>query len=372
MNSDNKSSRREKIAYFSPVDWNWIKQRPQFLAEELSSYYSLSVLYPWRNQRKGLQKTEITGIHPTPYFSCPTLGGKLRAITSFNKKLACAQIKRWLKKTCPDYLWLSMPWQIELIPANIDCPIIYDCMDDYAAITMHKDSRDEILRQEEKLTAHADYIFVSSQNLCRLLCERYGCAEKLTLLRNGYNAAWGLGGARRRESDKPLRIGYYGTIGRWFDFRLVLDSLKEFDDIEYHLFGPSEPGVTVPNHSRIIAHGVVQHKEIPTRAVELDALVMPFVPNEIVQSVDPVKLYEYICLNRRIICIQYPEIERFGPFVHFYSSEEEYFERLREALSGNEMKFSRSQADSFLADNSWRNRAELVYKTLSYKKREKK
>ena len=33
------------ILYVIHIDWNWIKQRPQFLAESLNVYYNVNVLY---------------------------------------------------------------------------------------------------------------------------------------------------------------------------------------------------------------------------------------------------------------------------------------------------------------------------------------
>ena len=48
--------------------------------------------------------------------------------------------------------------------------------------------------------------------------------------------------------------------------------------------------------------------------------MMPFILNELIESVDPVKLYEYINFEKNIICIKYDEILRFKDFVYFYNT----------------------------------------------------
>ena len=51
----------KKMVYEMNVEWNWIKQRPHFLAEELAKYFDITVLYQYRYNRKGLQHREVQG-----------------------------------------------------------------------------------------------------------------------------------------------------------------------------------------------------------------------------------------------------------------------------------------------------------------------
>ena len=46
-------------------------------------------------------------------------------------------------------------------------------------------------------------------------------------------------------------------------------------------------------------------------------MIMPFKLNELVKSVDPVKLYEYINYNKPIISIFYQEIKRYSQLCGF-------------------------------------------------------
>lgn len=355
-----------KMIYLCPVDWRWIKQRPQFLAEELSKYFEIHAIYPFQNNRKGLQKKSETSVGLTPCYSVPTFGGKLKFLSSFNRGFSRSQVSRQIQAVKPDCVWVTMPWQLDWLPEDLDCPIIYDCMDDYAAISMVQSERENLIRQERELLRKAGVVFVSSENLRRVLMERHGLPqERLQLLRNGYNANWTREEIEPKPHEGNLKIGYFGTIGRWFDFPLLWDSLAENNKVEYHLYGPMERGIQVPVHDRIVYHGVVEHDELQRAAAELDALMMPFMINDIVCSVDPIKLYEYIYLNKNILCIRYPEIERFEPFVMFYESRGEFFEQIHWMQLANTVKYTPQQAEEFLARNSWQQRARQACDAIS-------
>lgn len=356
----------KKMIYFCPVDWRWIKQRPQFLAEELSRFYQMHVIYPFSKDRKGLQKGKKSCVACTPYFTLPTLGGKLTCAAKINKVLVRWQAGIKIRLIKPDIIWITLPEQVEYVPQRYRSRLIYDCMDDYVAFNENGRKQIEIVRQENDLIQQANLIFASSENLKRKLCTRYQVSkEKVVLLRNGYNANWKQS-QTQTMNRKPLRIGYFGTISHWFDFELLLHSLEQRDDIEYHLYGPIAGGVQIPQNERLIYHGVVDHEDIERRAQELDVLMMPFKINELILSVDPVKLYEYICLNKNILCIRYPEVERFEPFTLFYRNLEEYLGNIDKLLDDHTPIYSREQAERFLTENSWERRAHSAYTAIEF------
>ena len=45
----------QNVLYFMNVDWNWIKQRPHFIAEHLQAYYNLLIVNQYRYSKKGFQ-----------------------------------------------------------------------------------------------------------------------------------------------------------------------------------------------------------------------------------------------------------------------------------------------------------------------------
>ena len=92
---------------------------------------------------------------------------------------------------------------------------------------------------------------------------------------------------------------YVGTISEWFDFDLLISILDEYKTINAVLIGPSD--VKIPKHDRIHYLGTVERKYIFNIMSHAWVLVMPFLINELVKSVNPVKLYEYIYMGKPII-----------------------------------------------------------------------
>lgn len=355
------------MMYVCPVDWRWIKQRPHFLAEEFLRFYDLHAIYPFKNNRHGLQKKQPTPVPLTPYFNLPTLSRRLPLIGRLNVPLSAFQMRRMMHRIQPDILWLSMPFQEDYFPEDLPCTVVYDCMDNHAAYAWDEKHAAELIEQEARLVRRADVIFASSENLRSTMHERYGVPwEKMILLRNGYNSDWS-DPAPRAPQAKPLsslQIGFIGTVGRWFDFDRLLSSLRRFPNLTYHLFGPLEDGTHIPEHERLIYRGVIEHAQLPQYGAQMDALIMPFVINDVVRNIDPIKLYEYIRMDKPILCVRYPEVERFDPFVSFYSSDEELAQQIMRLSECPVPKYTQEQAAQFLQENHWRRRAEAAFAVM--------
>lgn len=347
------------------VDWRWIKQRPQFLAENLEQYYDVIVGYPFKNDRRGLRKKEKSFVSIFPYFNFVSFNGKLKTINKINSYLSKFQIITLMYTFKPDYIWVAYPLQYSYLPKKLHCKLIYDCMDDYIAINDHNGENDVIFASEKALLEKAQFIFASSNNLICLLHERYNVSlDNITLLRNGYSDNWKISKSDLRKDDHILRIGYFGTIGRWFDFGVLEYYVGRNPNTEIHLYGPCEKGIKIIENPHIFYHGTAEHDLLPELMKDIKVLIMPFKNNDIVQSVDPVKLYEYISLKKDIVCLFYKEISHFEPFVYFYQGDKGFEEQMEKCRYSVTRKYSDEKANQFLINNTWKARADKVYNML--------
>ncbi|UUZ76160.1 hypothetical protein LP414_33160 [Polaromonas sp. P1(28)-13] len=127
--------------------------------------------------------------------------------------------------------------------------------------------------------------------------------------------------------------------------------ISGLEGVEFHFFGPIT--IDVPIHERLKFYGSVPHANLIERAQPFDAFVMPFVINELIQGVDPVKLYEYININKNIICPYYAEIDRFSEFVSFYRNKKEFSSIVKELMINNDLKYNSKKRSDFLEGNCW-------------------
>lgn len=348
---------KKKILYLMPVDWGWIKQRPHFIAENLSAIFNVVVFYPYSMNRK-VMTSNPTHLSKFPIITLPFKRYKI--FDDMSMVLQKAIFSFVIKVYKPEYIWVSHPILYPYLP-KVDPKkhkIIYDCMDDVLGFSNLPRMKEKLKNAEEALLKKSDLVFVSSENLKRKVQER-GCDQtKISVVRNGYNGEILDTKPIKAKSSKIFKLAYIGTISEWVNFQLIEESLKRLENIEFHFYGPTD--CVVPTNKRIIFHGTVNHKLLYETIVDCDCLIMPFKINELILSVDPVKLYEYINFNKNIITIKYPEIERFGEFVHFYNDTEEFIEVVNQLIQDNHVKYSEKQRIDFLKENNWAKRTEVV------------
>lgn len=349
------------------VDWNWIKQRPHFLAEQLAHYYDITVVNQYRYTKKGYQSRKFDGNFVS--FKVVPRIDRYASFRWINVILKKKVLKNLIDSEKPDFIWLTDPDQINWLPKELgNAHLIYDCMDDHYGLSTNKKKKEDILVNEKKLCERCEYLFVSSTYLTVMLRKRYGesLSSKITVVRNGYDGKIKEIGELPYQggANKKFIAAYFGTIAEWFDFDLIKKSLGDYDNLEYRLIGPTAHGVVVPENSRIKYLGTVEHKDLYRNIVDVDCLIMPFKLNESIKAVDPVKLYEYINFKKNIICIGYQEVSRFEQFAYFYRDYSEYKKILCELMATKNLKYTDDMRVVFLKDNSWGVRSKLIADTL--------
>lgn len=355
-----------RILYLMNVEWNWIKQRPHFIAEHLSLSNDVLLFYPYSYHRKGVGfcQNRSDTIKPHKYYHIP-----LRGHFQFLRKLDDMALKVFfyfiILFSKPDVIWVASPRLGKYIPKKEFSKVIYDCMDDYYAM-----SKDEsVIKDERAICLHSNKIIASSQSLISKISERYGIEKsKITLVRNGYGGEI-IEHLTNSYSNELFNIAYIGTVSAWFDFELITKLANEISDIVIHIIGPVD--MSVKNECAkleslgVIFHGSVEHDKLYGTISNMDCLIMPFIVNDIILSVDPVKLYEYINFNKNIIVVKYPEIERFSKFVNFYSSYNEVVSIIEKLRTDRKPIYTEEERIEFLKENGWTSRVQLITETIN-------
>ena len=355
----------KKMLYMCAIEWKWIAQRPHFLEMELENYYDITVLSPVHVLKK--MKTQKNTKLPKKFkeFYLLPYQEKVGIISGLSKLLFRSKVRN-----IGDYdiIWLGSSLFEKYIPADYKGIVVFDYMDD--CISMQSDVRMKKAYEisQEKLSKRADLICASSNYLINLLPDY--AKEKSILVRNAFRGETRIPPKSASDSDltrseqKKIKLGYVGTIAAWMDNNLLLSAQKEHPETEYHFWGPSE--IEEISENGFFYHGVVDHGRIPEVVEGMDALMMPFIVNDIVKAVDPVKLYEYISYGKTIISVGYPEVERFGDYVWLYKSEAEFIDLLRKLSEGMLVcKYDSETQKTFLEQNTWAMRAKDVYGALN-------
>tara|TARA_B110000503_G_scaffold137763_1_gene222591 strand:- start:657 stop:1469 length:813 start_codon:yes stop_codon:yes gene_type:complete len=239
-----------------------------------------------------------------------------------------------------------------------DCgvPIIYDCHDDNAEFYPLGKLRDLISR------SHLELLKVSSKTIfsSRHLAEKYSLNSPGIVVRNGHNnvenSPFSRGDPNSTLGNDTYNIFYFGTVSEWFDQSLILQSLKEIENLAITVIGPSD--ITLVQHERLVVVGPLSHEELMKKCVAADAFIMPFVVNELIEGVDPVKLYEYLSFDVPVISCHYKELDHFGNLIEFYKSRSHLNSLIRHLISQRDCYDPDLEGRArFLKDSAWAARA---------------
>lgn len=354
----------KRILYFIQVPWDWIRQRPHFIAEGLASRATVQVCYyrPYRNRRL-VQNPSRASLSFRELYTYPAA-----YLSFFNRVLVTLQLRRDIASH--DILWLTSPLQFAQLRGALGrATVVYDCMDDmveFARLAGNDRESRLLARAEEELVERCDHLFVSSEYLGSRLAARCRAGGNYTVVNNGASIAElerepsaGVGRWAKVFADGCCHLTYLGTIAEWFDFGLVLAALDRHETVVFDLFGPS--GTDLPAHERLRYHGPVPHEDILSIMRLSHALVMPFRVTELVRSVNPVKLYEYVYSGRPAIAVEYGESRAFGEHVHLYRNDEEFMALVGGVASGRlQPKSTPGESLAFVRENSWERRTALI------------
>lgn len=358
----------KNILYLMHIPWGWIKQRPHFIAEGLNDRYNVKILTLKSYALKELKNTsslDISSLFRLPYERIP-------AIFKLNFLLYRMQLRKYLDWA--DIIWLTSPYFVAVVPKNLfsDKIVVYDCMDDYLEFPQISNSKyrySYYLKSEDFLFRNASVVIASAKYLGNKLIARYG-NRRISVINNAIKDIVDIEATvelplslERYVSSKCFKLVYIGTISSWLDFSLLQQIVKSNNLIEVFLFGPSE--VTIPNSERITYCGQVEHNAVFKIMEMADALIMPFVVNELIQSVNPVKLYEYIYSGKPCLSPLYEESCYFEDYVYLYGSAEECISLLNAICS----KKRKSKKDiyscrEFCEKNTWKHRMEEIFHLL--------
>lgn len=350
-----------KLLYLSHVPWNWTKQRPQFMAEELSHKYDVTYIHEGSyhtTSHKSEESVRIKRLFLLPF-------GRYTIIKRINMLLYKMQLYALCKKC--DIIWFTSPQVANWIPKKFfkNKKTVYDCMDDM--IELYPSDKSMSIN-EAFLYNSARLVLASSSHLAGKLKHRYGPRE-IQIVNNAISANFDTSSdalpeeyGKFFERDKTI-LTYVGSISSWMDFGLLKAIHNKFPQITINLWGPTHE-VNIPDHDGINICGTVEHKYVSNILSESDILIMPFIVNELIESVNPVKLYEYIYSGKPCLAPKYGESLQFGEFVSLYDTHDECLLMIDKIIKGEVSQRTIDECRMFVMKNTWSDRVREVSRMI--------
>lgn len=274
-------------------------------------------------------------------------------------RITFPNLRRWLRRhgfSQPDLLYIENPYQAGLmhyISARTTC---YHMADDYSAFPGYTAGLREV---EADLCRHADMLLLPSKGL-EAVARRLG-REDHTLLLNGVDFAHFA--KSREECARPDLynqltgpvVVYAGALDVWFDADLVSAVARRVSDMSFVLIGPDAEirsrFVDVPNVHLV---GAVGRDSLPNYLVHADVGIIPFDVlryGKLLESVRPLKMFEYLAAGLPVVSRSWPEIEQMKAPIAFADTVDEFSQALRAAVTSPPPK---TLLQEYAADQDWK------------------
>lgn len=275
-------------------------------------------------------------------------------------KLILPNIKKILKDNNfweTDILWIGNPKFYYLKDVIKYKKLIYRCADDFSKFEHIPKS---IVNLENKLIKDADEVFVTAYDL---LEKKRHLRKDLKYLPNGVNLDNFIRDQyyipQEYRDNNKLKCIYVGAIDTWFDYRLLGYCAKELTNVQFYLIGPVKIDLSnIKELKNVSILGKKDYKEIPNYLKFSDVAIIPFLVNELTDSVNPIKLYEYMSVGLNVVSTNFKEMEYIDSPAYVAKDHKEFCNYIRQAIESKDK--NRDRNIEFSKKNTWEKRFKQI------------
>jgi glycosyltransferase involved in cell wall biosynthesis len=295
----------------------------------------------------------------------PGIGHSL--VNRLNRGMISARLRRvmaGLGRQGPIVL-TTLPYIIWLIDGLERHSLIYYCTDDYS----HWPSADRLTlrKADSEISRRADLILAAS----RTLEQKYQATGRCHYFPHGVD--FGHFSSAQGRTDIPEvvarlprpRIGFFGLLYEKIDYELLGELAREFPDASLVLIGPQAyypPTLTEAHNIHLL--GPMPYAELPRAIAGLDALLMPYVSDEMIRQSGPLKLRECLATGKPTVSIDIPDVRPFQPHVRIGKNRREFIEQVRAALEEGSDPLLAAARRRAVERDGWDSRAAWLRETI--------
>ena len=170
------------------------------------------------------------------------------------------------------------------------------------------------------------------------------------------------------DSKKPI-IGYYGALASWFDYDMVKELASKRPEYNIVLLGikydDSFDKANLNKYPNIYFLGSKEYAILPNYASKFDVCTIPFLINSITQATSPLKLFEYMALEKPIVTTAMNECKKYES-VMIAENNEEFINLIDKSIELNKDKNNKyfELLNKEALENTWKAKAISIINLL--------
>lgn len=370
------------IVFISLEPWDEVWRRNQFLVREFADRKWGKVLYvvPQRDISNAIRRLEWERLRTRSVFSPKNMSSVyiVQPTKLFPQSIRLARklyeftfrsfVRRWVHSLGMKnpVLWINDHSASHIVDRFAHGPLIYDITDDWISSGQSSSVLTQIVDQDRFLCERAEATIVCSSRLLALKRELVSDVSRLHLIQNAVDA-----GHYAREYDlepqtltweRPVYM-YTGTIHA---DRIDLDLVKKVADVmakgtiafvgPSHLTASEQQSLTATGRVRFV--GQVGYDELPRWMCAASAFLVPHRVTEFTESLNPIKLWEYLASGKPIISTAVAGFREYPGLIRLVGDARDCVQAMNESLEEDvSVCVKRRQA---VQHHSWASRVDEV------------
>jgi len=239
--------------------------------------------------------------------------------------------------------------------------IVYDCFDEHLGWKGYY-LKSTVKKIERDLLKLADISIFSSS---KLLENKGKYVKRSFLILNGADYDYFYIPPVRSINLNKIVL-YSGVISHWFDIELMEYSIVNLKNFTFWFVGPDRANYLryLCKFKNVKYFGLVQYDNLSEYYHESSVCIIPFKVDKLIESTNPIKLYEYLSAGKPVVTTKFPEAKKYKSVIYIADDKVNFSNLIIKAYQENEFgKIVKRQKIASI--NSWDHRVHDIKKALS-------
>jgi len=261
-------------------------------------------------------------------------------------------------------LWLYPPHSAPLIGQFSEKLVVYHCIERFVG-GQRGLKRKVMQAQESELLHRADRVFVHTEDLRRL--NQPIARHTITLVPSAADVAYFQSTDAVHPDVSALphpRLGVSGTLDARVDIGLLKNLACSHPEWHLILIGQVRPGRMDLAPFQILPNvhllGPRPFADLPALLNGMDALLIPYLRNELTEYISPIKLYEYLAVGKPIISVDLPGVRPLQDWVSLANDQPGFIQAVQLALNEDDPQCFAARRKAAL-EHTWDARIKLMW-----------
>ena len=351
--------RRQHFAHrFAQAGWKVLYINPSFTClrpfiKNKSQDLKPSMLFSFLFNRQIEENLNVVTLPP----GIP-LEGRIPQIKNVDKKICSYYIEKKARQFFnnePYILICYNPFDIYYSMKNSSM-VVYECVDDYTGDPGFSHISNQIVEAERLLMKRADIVTATAGSLKR---KKQAWNDNIAVIPNGVdftqfsNHKQGDITPSDIEHIKHPIIIYVGAIYEWFNYPLIMKMCEMHPEWSVVLIGPNKQLTQQKMPANLYYLGTKDWKELPGYLKMADVGIIPFIENEYILNINPLKLYDYFAAGLSCVSSFMYEIKKYEePYVlEIARNDADFIKALERNIGKKECKLEKKL--SIAKEHSW-------------------